>query len=193
VGASPRSASPDLALPDNRGRQSTKGYPSSGGVVDPSHSGNLRLRLIGYSASRAETHFARVDLCQLTNRIRLAFKHPPWVSGLAQIVAGPPENAVAPASPSSALRLPHSRHRTSTGSEWSGSVLEQPRLPRLHVLRRFPLASVPVPPPFLACDPGRVASPGRIDARSRPGPSGDDRAAIPNVSGIQPGSIRVWC
>jgi glutamine synthetase len=33
VGASPRSASPDLALPDNRGRQSTKGYPSSGGVV----------------------------------------------------------------------------------------------------------------------------------------------------------------
>jgi hypothetical protein len=69
VGASPRSASPDLALPDNRGRQSTKGYPSSGGVVEPSHSGNLRPRLIGYSGSRRDEN-APVTLPR-KNRIRL--------------------------------------------------------------------------------------------------------------------------
>jgi hypothetical protein len=52
-----------------------------------------------------------------TNRIRLAIKRQPWVSGLAQIVARQPENAVASASLSSALRHLHSRHRTSTLSE----------------------------------------------------------------------------
>ena len=45
-----RGASPSIGLPDigsltNRGRQSAKGYPSSGGVFEPSHSGNLRPRI----------------------------------------------------------------------------------------------------------------------------------------------------
>jgi hypothetical protein len=53
-----------------------------------------------------------VDLYQPASRIRLATKHPPCVSGLAQIVAGLPENAVAPASPSARRLLPHLRHRT---------------------------------------------------------------------------------
>jgi hypothetical protein len=40
------------------------------------------------------------------------------VSEVTQLVAEQPENAVAAASPSSAPRLLHSRHRTSIGSEW---------------------------------------------------------------------------
>jgi hypothetical protein len=70
MGASPRSASPDLALPDNRGRQSTKGYPSSGGVVDPSHSGNLRPRLIGYSGSRRDANAPVTFITQERNSAR---------------------------------------------------------------------------------------------------------------------------
>ena len=101
-------------------------------------------------------------------------KHPPWVLGLAQIVVGKPENAVASASPSSALRLP-------------------PLLPRQHVVWRFLLASVPVSQPFLACDRGQVALPDWIAALNRPGPSEDDLAAIPNVSHIHPGLSRVGC
>ena len=120
MGASPRSASPDLALPDNRGRQSTKGYPSSGGVVDPSHSGNLRPRLIGYSGSRRDANAPVTLPPQEPNSARI--KHRRSVSEGAQIVAGLPESAVASASVSSALTLLHPRPQTSIRSEWSVSA-----------------------------------------------------------------------
>jgi len=113
VGASPRSASPDLALPDNRGRQSTKGYPSSGGVVDPSHSGNLRpidrLR-------RVETRrkCSGDPTTQEPNSAQI--KHRWSVSGAAQMVAGQPENVVTSASVSSAVKLLHPQPQTSTRS-----------------------------------------------------------------------------
>jgi hypothetical protein len=68
-GASPRSASPHLALAHNRGRQSAKGCPSFGGVVDPSHSGNLRPRLIGYSGSIRDAN-APVTRIRLRSSIR---------------------------------------------------------------------------------------------------------------------------
>ena len=115
MGASPRSASPDLALPDNRGRQSTKGYPSSGGVVDPSHSGNLRPRLIGYSGSRRDAKCSGDLTTQKPNSAQI--KHRRSASEGAQIVAGLSERAVASASVSSALTLLHQRLQTSIRSE----------------------------------------------------------------------------
>jgi hypothetical protein len=120
MGASPRSASPDLALAHNRGVNPQKGTHRRGGVVDPSHSGNLRPRLIGYSRSKRDAN-APVTLPP-KNRIRLAIKLRRSASERAQIVARLSERAVASASVSSALTLPHSRHRTSIGSEWSVSA-----------------------------------------------------------------------
>jgi hypothetical protein len=114
VGAYPRSASPDLALPDNRGRQFTKGYPSSGGVVYPSHSGNLRPRLIGYSGSRRDANAPVTLPTQEPHSAQI--KHRRSVSGAAQMVAGQPENAVASASVSSAVKLLHPQPQTSTRS-----------------------------------------------------------------------------
>ena len=61
------------------------------------------------------------------------------------------------------------------------------------ILRRFPLVWMPQPPLRSVCGPDRVALRGWIDAQSRPGPSGDDRAATPSVSGIQPGLNHVGC
>jgi hypothetical protein len=188
----PRQSASRSLFPHEPGLRPAKGYPSSGGVFDPFPFQEFEAPIDRLQRVERRRKFAPVTFTP-KNRIRLAIKHPPWVLGLAQIVVGKPENAVASASPSSALRLPHSRHRTSTGSEWSGSVLEPPLLPRQHVVRRFLLASVPVSQPFLACDRGQVALPDWIAAPNRREPSEDDLAAIPNVSHIHPGLSRVGC
>ena len=89
MGASPRSASPDLALPDNRGRQSTKGYPSSGGVVDPPDSRICGSRFEGYSGVErrpAPVHFTS------RHRVRFAIEQR---RSVAQIVTRKPVRAVA--------------------------------------------------------------------------------------------------
>src|ERR1700746_1240935 len=188
----PRQSASRSLFPHEPGLRPAKGYPSSGGVFDPFPFQEFEAPIDRLQRVERRRKFAPVTfITQEPNSAKI--KHPPWVLGLAQIVVGKPENAVASASPSSALRLPHSRHRTSTGSEWSGSGLEPPLLPRQHVVRRFLLASVPVSQPFLACDRGQVALPGWIAALNRPGPSGGDRAATPSASDTHPGSSRVGC
>ena len=59
MGASLSIGLPDLALLTNRGRQSTKGYPSSGGVVDLPITGICGPDLIGYSGSRGDANLLR--------------------------------------------------------------------------------------------------------------------------------------
>jgi hypothetical protein len=104
MGTSSRLALPDLGLPDNRGRQSTKGYPSSGGVVDPSHSGNLRpfpLREFAATIDRLQRVETRRKCSGdvTTQRPNSAqIKHRRAVSERAQIVARLSERAVASAS-----------------------------------------------------------------------------------------------
>ena len=120
TGASLSLGLPDLGPRTNRGPQSAKeGTHRPGGGVDPSHSGNLRPRLIGYSGSRRDAN-APVTLSP-KNRIRLAIKLRRSASEGAQIVAGLSEPAVASASVSSALTLLHQPLQTSIGSEWSVS------------------------------------------------------------------------
>jgi hypothetical protein len=107
VGASPRSASPDLALPDT-GASIHKRVPIVGRCFSPFLPRNLRLPFDPAMSEWQPT----VLLWQTSvtrHRIRLVIKHPPRASGLAQIVAQQPENAVASASFSS-IRI-----------EWSAS------------------------------------------------------------------------
>ena len=99
-----------------------------------------RSNLIGYRGSEPKI-IAPVNLCE-----------PEFGSDKASAVGvgtgsdgGENPNAVASASLSSALRLPHSRHWTSTGDDWSGSVLEPPLLPRLHIPATR-ASAIPAPP-----------------------------------------------
>jgi hypothetical protein len=87
-----------------------QGYPSSGGVSDSSRSGKFRLLVeAAKPGSLVET---RRSLRLSPMRAYPAMRQP-WVWEQAQIVSRQPENAVASASISWALRLPHSRHPTS--------------------------------------------------------------------------------
>jgi hypothetical protein len=190
---------PRSRFSDKPGGQSAKGYPSSGGVFDASHSRDFAaLDLIGYSGSRGE------DLCagrplRPTNGSRFAIKRQPWVSGVTQMVAGHPRT-----------RSPLPRfgrlwgtffHAIGLRSGASGpsrfrSPLDLPVCAfdsDHHLRRRFPLESMPQPPLALACDRGQVVSPRSIAALNRREPSGDDRAATPSVSDIHRGSSRVGC
>ena len=89
----------------------------------------------------------------------------PWVSEVGQTVARQPENALASASSSSALRLLHSRYQTSTGSGLFVSVYRS----RQHLLPPlFALALPPERPRPLVCDPDQVvllASNGAVNRR----------------------------
>jgi hypothetical protein len=114
VGASPRSASSDLALPDNRRRQSHKRVPIVGRCCRP-----FPLREFAAPIDRLRRVETRRkcsgDLTtQEPNSARI--KHRRSVSGAAQMVAGQPENAVASASVSSAVKLLHPQPQTSTRS-----------------------------------------------------------------------------
>ena len=99
-------ASPSIGLTryrgslTNRGRQSAKGYPSSGGVFEPSHSGNLRPRIYGYSGLRCIGNFlALVDHpgTEFGSPLILRGRSGKWL----RLLAGSPESVVASASGSS--------------------------------------------------------------------------------------------
>src|SRR5271168_3903692 len=103
------------------------------------------------------------------------------------MVVRQPEIAFASASSWSALRLLHSRHRSSIGSEWPLQRWDDPpRLSSRHLPREIPLRWVPPPPRPLVCDPDQVALPRSIAALYTPGPSADGRAVNPSVSDIHP-------
>ena len=113
MGASPRSASPDLALPDT-GASIHKRVPIVGRCCRP-----FPLREFAAPIDRLQRVETRRkcsgDLTtQEPNSAQI--KHRRSVSGLAQMVARQPENAVASASVS-ALRLLQLRHQTSIRSE----------------------------------------------------------------------------
>ena len=87
MGPPRRSASPISVLRQTRGRQSAKGYPSSGGVLDPFPFQELEAPIDRLQRVERRRKFAPVTfITQEPNSAQI--KHPPWVLGLAQIVAG---------------------------------------------------------------------------------------------------------
>ena len=174
-----------------QGPQSAKGYPFLGGFRT-SQSRKFRPLFRWAKAGWLVGNSSPWSSFAHRPAIRLAIKPQPWVSKMAQIAPGLPENAVAFVS-ASALRLRHSRRRTSIWSPWVVSLSVPPRPHLLRLGQRIPLSPVPEPHLPLVCGPDRVALPGSSDALSRPGPSGDGPAAIPSVSDIPPGSNRVGC
>ena len=91
-----------------------------------------------------------------------------WMSKVAQIAPGQPENAVAFVAPS-ALRLLHS-HWTWIWSDGSVSVLASSGLAPRYLPQRVPLSPVPGPPLSWTSDPNQALSPEWSVARNRQGP-----------------------
>jgi hypothetical protein len=101
---------------------------------------------------------------------RLSTTRQPRVSEAAQTVSTLPENAVASASISSALRLLHPRRSPSIWSAWFVSVWGSRRVLRLDLPQRTPQSPVPKPPLSSVCDRGQAPSPEWSVARNRQGP-----------------------
>ena len=114
--------------------------------------------------------------------------------GSVRELARQPENAVASASPASALTLLlHSPHWASTRNACSVSVWPSPRISQQDLPRPIPLVSLPGLPVLWLYDQNQETWPATTAAPSKLGRSADDRVVAPNALGIHLGLSRAVC
>jgi hypothetical protein len=116
-----------------------------------------------------------------TNRIRLAIKHPPWVSGLAQAMATQPENVIAYSSWASALPPLLSPPWISLRNGCPDCAWVSPWSSDRHLPKPVLFVSLPGRPAPSACGPAQVALPSWSAAPNRQGRSKDGLSASPSL------------